>query len=274
MTEYRLGLPAWAFDGWEGRYFDGADRLRQYASVFGTVEGNTTFYATPSPRTVDEWRAQLAGLDFRFCFKLPRIVTHEPGGRRALAEFLHAIEPLMPWLGPFLVQLPASVGPDKVDWIRGLLAALPDEIGHALEVRHPDFFTAPETFDEHFAGSGCLRTIMDARPIHREHPSHPEVLAARHEKPDVPVHARTSSGGALVRLVLHPDDSLNVPYYDFWAEQVDTWRQDGRRVLMMIHCPNNLHCPPQAKRFHDLLRARSAELAPLPDWPLTQGTLF
>ena len=37
---------------------------------------------------------------------------------------------------------------------------------------------------------------------------------------------------------------------------------------MMIHCPNNQHCPPFARRFHDELRRRSATaLPPLPDWP-------
>ena len=52
MLSYRIGLPAWAFAGWQDRYFDSRDRLRQYASVFSTVEGNTTFYAIPAPATV------------------------------------------------------------------------------------------------------------------------------------------------------------------------------------------------------------------------------
>mgnify|MGYP000045947601 CR=1 FL=1 len=87
---YCLGLPAWAFPGWKGRYFhDGSTLLHDYASVFNTVEGNTTFYAVPSATTVDRW-AEQAPPEFRFAFKAPRAVTHErrlrPGAHPALAE--------------------------------------------------------------------------------------------------------------------------------------------------------------------------------------------
>ena len=271
---YRIGLPAWAFDGWQDRYFDATDRLRQYASVFNTVEGNTTFYATPSPSTVQDWRAQVTDLDFRFCFKLPRTVTHQRGGKRLLGEFLSALKPLEPWLGPFLVQLPAVVGPEHVGWIRGLLASLPQDLGYALEVRHPDFFNEAGDFNRYFGDLDCLRTIMDARPIHLEAPTHPEVLAARHEKPDLPVFFEPGPAGALVRLVLHPDDTLNAGYYDTWAKTTAQWLGEGRTVYMMIHCPNNLHCPPQAQRFQAELREADGDVKELPGWPLAQASLF
>ncbi|MBO6506828.1 MAG: DUF72 domain-containing protein [Kordiimonadaceae bacterium] len=271
---YRIGLPAWAFSGWQDRYFDSRDRLRQYASVFSTVEGNTTFYATPAPATVRDWHAQIRDLDFRFCFKLPKTVTHQPGGRQALAEFLTALRPLESHLGPFLVQLPAVVGPEHVGWIRGLLESLPADIGYALEVRHPDFFQQEGDFDRYFGDLSCLRTIMDARPIHLEGPTHPEVLAARHEKPDLPVYVEPGPLGAMIRLVLHPDDSLNEAYYRTWTDAAARWLEEGRTVFMMIHCPNNLHCPPQARRFQALVAGQTGLVDTLPDWPLPQSSLF
>lgn len=271
---YRIGLPAWAFNGWEDRYFKGRDRLRQYASVFNTVEGNTTFYATPSAPTVRDWRAQVEDLDFRFCFKLPRTVTHQPGGKKALAEFLSALTPLESYLGPFLVQLPAVVGPDHINWIYGLLSLLPEETGYALEVRHPDFFEDATSFNHYFGELNCLRTIMDARPIHIEDPGHPEVLAARHEKPDLPVYLEPGPGGTMIRLVLHPNDSLNAHYYQTWTEATSRWLREASPVYMMIHCPNNLHCPLQAKRFQTLLSERTATVGSLPEWPLPQSPLF
>ncbi len=277
--KYRIGLPAWRFAGWDNRYFDpGTNRLRQYASVFGTVEGNTTFYATPSASTVADWRAQLSDLDFKCCFKLPRNVTHAPGGRTELLSFLRALEPLQEVMGPFLVQLPASVSQAHVNWITNLLTHLPRDIGHALEVRHPDFFHRPETFNQHFDQTGSFRVIMDARPIHLHAPSHPEVQAARHEKPDLPVYAATANGGVMVRLVLHPDESYNTEYYAFWQAQVATWLADDVSVYMMIHCPDNLHCPAQAEHFHQGLMTRLSgsgiALPPLPAWPVSQPSLF
>ena len=54
---YRLGLPAWAFAGWRGRYFTARpSQLASYARVFNAVEGNTTFYRTPDAATVTRWR--------------------------------------------------------------------------------------------------------------------------------------------------------------------------------------------------------------------------
>ncbi len=274
MSSYRIGLPAWAFAGWQDRYFDSRDRLRQYASVFSTVEGNTTFYAIPAPATVQDWRAQVEDLDFRFCFKLPKAATHQAGGRQVLTEFLTALKPLERHLGPFLVQLPAVVGPEHIGWIRGLLAALPQDTGYALEVRHPDFFQGADDFNRFFGDLDCLRTIMDARPIHREGPTHPEVLAARHEKPDLPVYVEPGPQGTMVRLVLHPEDSLNDAYYQTWVDAAARWLDEDRPVYMMIHCPNNLHCPSQARCFQALLADTCEAVDLLPDWPRPQATLF
>ena len=49
---------------------------RRVRDVCNAVEGNTTFYATPSRATVEMWAAQ-APEDFRFLLKLPKPVTHE-----------------------------------------------------------------------------------------------------------------------------------------------------------------------------------------------------
>ncbi len=42
-----------------------ADYLNQYASVFNTVVGNTTFYAVPPEETVQRWLAATPD-DFQF----------------------------------------------------------------------------------------------------------------------------------------------------------------------------------------------------------------
>ena len=113
---YRLGLPAWAFAGWRGRYFtDRPSQLASYARVFNAVEGNTTFYRTPDAATVTRWREAVTATDFRFCFKLPRTVTHERTPDLAeLDRFLKAIAPMGQHLGPLLLQFPASVGPQPL----------------------------------------------------------------------------------------------------------------------------------------------------------------
>src|SRR4051812_42568677 len=50
-------------------------RLHFYASLFNTVEVNSSFYKLPMPRTVERWASEVPE-HFRFSFKLWREITH------------------------------------------------------------------------------------------------------------------------------------------------------------------------------------------------------
>ena len=51
-----IGCPQWSSNAWKGNLFSrqckNADMLSEYAQHFNSVEGNTSFYADPSPDTV------------------------------------------------------------------------------------------------------------------------------------------------------------------------------------------------------------------------------
>ena len=269
---FRLGLPAWAFPGWSGRYFeDRPSRLASYAQVFDAVEGNTSFYRIPDGRSVAAWRRAVAGSNFRFSFKLPRTVTHEPAPNVAdLDAFLEAITPLAPNLGPFLVQFPARVSPAKIATFVPVFERIATFGSFAVEPRHPAFFEAPAKLEPVLERFAAARVTMDARSIHDGNLDHPEVRAARHEKPDVPVLNLVYNQLSLTRLVLHPDLVSNGPYIEQWAERTAERLAAGIDCVMMIHCPNNLHCPPLARTFHERLRAQPGmeTLPALPPWPV------
>ena len=117
----RVGCPMWANRSWVGRYLPSTaragDELAAYSRELGAVEGNTTFYALPTPATVERW-AEQAAPDFRFCFKLPRTITHDRRLRYTeseVAEFIERFAPLHHLMGPICVQLPASFGPDDTE---------------------------------------------------------------------------------------------------------------------------------------------------------------
>lgn len=272
---YFLGLPAWAFPGWKARYFvDAPSRLASYASVFNTVEGNTTFYSTPSASSIERWLED-APPGFRFCFKLPRRVTHERRpDYRELGRFLDAVAPLKPVLGPMMVQLPASVDALAIERLEPVFDILAAAHRFVIEVRHPEFFSSPARLEPWLERYGAGRVMLDSRPIYEGDQAHPEVLDALHEKPDVPVLDSVYGETPFVRLILHPDIVSNEPYLDAWADRTADWIGAGLRPFMMIHCPNNLHCPPLALDFHDRVRRRVAS-GPLPPWPVPeQGTLL
>ncbi len=267
---YFLGLPAWAFPGWKGRYFvDSPSRIASYASVFNTVEGNTTFYSTPSASSIERW---LEGVPpgFRFAFKLPRRVTHERRpDYRELRRFLDAVEPLRAVLGPLMVQLPASIDERAIERLEPVFETVSAGHRFVIEVRHLEFFKEPERLEPWLERYGAGRVMLDSRPIYAGDQTHPEVLDALHEKPDVPVLEKVYGDLPFVRLILHPDIVSNEPYLDAWADRTAEWIGEGRKPYIMIHCPNNLHCPPLAKDFHERVSQR-IDAGDLPPWPVPE----
>ena len=88
----------WAHQSWQGRFLPRAlparERLRSYARWCNAVEGNSTFYATPTRDTVASW-AQQTSPDFGSWSKLPKVITHEHRLRLVdgtLDNFLTVIE--------------------------------------------------------------------------------------------------------------------------------------------------------------------------------------
>lgn len=271
---YHLGMPLWGFKDWVGSLYRPGSRpaefLRQYASVFNAVEGNTTFYSLPSAETVARWR-EATPASFRFAFKLPREITHDralDGAGRATADFLHAIAPLEERVGPLMIQLPATFGPSLLGRLDAYLARLPDAFRYAVELRHPAFCSGEGELRVNavLTERGIDRVIMDTRPMRSGDPGHPDVATAAHAKPDLPVHAVVTAGTPFVRLVGHPDPDVNVPWMERWSERVARWIDEGSRPYFFVHVPNNVHAPGLARRFHELL-ARRADVGRLPPFP-------
>ncbi len=274
---YRLGLPAWAFPGWRDRYFRAdPSMLASYAEVFNAVEGNTTFYRVPDARSVASWAEAVAGRDFEFSFKLPQTVTHRRvPSSHDLRAFLLAIEPLEDHLGPLLLQLPDSVDAAGLEALAPVFQALPRSWRYVVEVRHPEFFAEPARLEPLLDALNAGRVSMDTSALYGGDPDHPEVRAALHEKPDVPVLEGSYHRMTFARLVLHPD-GRNEPQLEAWAERAAAALRADEDVRVMIHCPNNLHCPPFARQFHERLAARlGGDAGALKPWPVPeQGSLL
>jgi len=145
----RFGAQGWLYKDWVGTFYppgtDGRTMLAEYARVFSTVEVDSTYYATPAPRTVEGWRTR-SPEDFVFSLKVPSEVTHVRAFRDAqtpFAEFVTAARLLGPKLGAILVQCPPDFAPD--DDNRKALSIflrtqLPRDVRVALELRDPRWY--------------------------------------------------------------------------------------------------------------------------------------
>jgi uncharacterized protein YecE (DUF72 family) len=118
-----------------------------YAGEFNSVEGNYTFRRSPTASMMEGW-SKATGEDFVFALKANQGITHfarlKNTGER-LANFLAAVEPLGPRLGPILFQCHPTMkyDPEVLDGFLADLAAAPGSAGRrfVMEFRHPSFDT-------------------------------------------------------------------------------------------------------------------------------------
>ncbi|MBA3829008.1 MAG: DUF72 domain-containing protein [Taibaiella sp.] len=85
-------------------------RLAYYASLFNSVEINSSFYKIPQPATVEKWGLSVPD-DFRFTFKLSRDITHAKGfiyDAAYLHKFFQAVDRIGDKKGCLLIQFPPS----------------------------------------------------------------------------------------------------------------------------------------------------------------------
>src|SRR5258707_14521627 len=75
-----LGTSSFTATGWQGSFYPKGMKpsgyLAFYAEHFHTVEVDSTFYACPTARTVENWNARTPE-GFVFSVKVPQIITHE-----------------------------------------------------------------------------------------------------------------------------------------------------------------------------------------------------
>jgi len=273
---YYLGCPGWGLKSWVGRLFPpgtkNADFLARYAEVFNTVEGNTTFYALPTPDVVARWGDQVPDT-FRFCFKFPRTVSHDKlliDAQREVDEFLERVGPLGKKLGTLFVQLPPRFGPGQLPTLRAFLAALPRDFTYAVELRHELFFAGGREEDDAVALLRELAVdlvIMDARGLHSGHSL--TVADVRARKPKLPVVMRATATQPLIRCVPHESFDAGKHLVEPWATQVAAWIGAGKRPFFFMHAPDDTYAPENAYAFHALLRVARPpiDVGELPPWP-------
>ena len=190
------------------------DWFDHYATMFDTVELNTTFYRLPSVKTVEDWAAQ-APPGFVYAVKLGSFGTHRMKLKDAaswLPNHLDRLDRLGPSAGPTLVQLPPH-------WRRNtqrldeFLSTAPKSRRWAVEVRDPSWLH-DEVYD-------VLRQHGAALCIHDLLADHPWEL---------------TTDWTYVRF--HGPHALDRPYQGlygadglFWmSDRLSTWLSQGKDV--------------------------------------------
>ena len=155
----RVGTSSFASADWVGVFYPPGTRpegyLPSYAERFDTVEIDSSFYGTPTPKQVEGWRARTPD-GFVFAAKVPQVVSHTEVSAESmdeLAKFLDVMRGLGPKLGPLLFQFPyIARARDAEEWSTGarfrarlatLIEHLPEDLRFAVEVRNDRWIAPP-----------------------------------------------------------------------------------------------------------------------------------
>ncbi len=147
-----IGTMGWNYADWSGVFYPTRVPLREslpiYAQTFDAVEIDSTFYGTPRQTQVQKWY-QTTPVSFRFCPKVPRLLTHDMGLRDVevpLAEYLRVMSSLKEKCGAILFQMPPSFTRNELSALETLLPKLgglqQEGQRFAMEFRHRSLITS------------------------------------------------------------------------------------------------------------------------------------
>jgi len=141
-----FGCAGWSYEEWLGPLYNKEQSmLQQYASVFDTVELNSSFYKVPNEGTI-LGLTKYTKRGFMFSAKINQKFTHDlrlnldERAQDELEQFVQLFDPLLTQdrLGCFLIQLPPSLKKDE-SLLENFLAALPHRYDYVVEFRHPSW---------------------------------------------------------------------------------------------------------------------------------------
>ena len=153
MNSVRVGTCGWSYKEWSGVFYPddlaAGVFLSFYAERYPVVEVDSTFYRTPSRKTVEGW-AERTPDTFGFSLKVPQVITHEKlllDCRAEVSAFLSAARVLGPKLLCCVLQFgyfnrKAFAGMDAfLERLEPFLEAWPGDVPLAVEVRNKTWMT-------------------------------------------------------------------------------------------------------------------------------------
>jgi uncharacterized protein YecE (DUF72 family) len=269
---YYLGCPSWSENAWRDYLYPQdakpAEFLNLYSQVFNAVEGNTTFYASPSAATVQRWADNMPQ-HFRFTAKFPGDISHSGDLREQLTAaetFQQLLSPLGERVSPLWLQLSKSFTPQRLAELAGFIDAVDRPL--AVEVRHGAFFAKGDDerrLNRLLLDRGVERICLDPRALFSCTSTDPSVLHAQAKKPRVPPRPAAFTQFPQVRFIGHPQLEANDPFLVPWVEKIALWIEEGRTPYIFLHTADNLLAARLAQRFHAQLMLRMPGLSPLPE---------
>jgi len=263
-----IGCAKWGRKEWIGKIYPkgtkDADFLQHYVKHYNSIELNATHYQVYGPATISKWAEKATGIDFKFCPKVPQIISHyssfDEKAQAITANFLEGILVFKEHLGPIFLQVSERYSPNQRDKLFNYLRSLPIDLQFFLEVRHPDFFSdkiiRKELFD-------TLRSLNIGAVI--------TDTAGRRDC----AHMELTVPKAFIRYVgngLHPTDYTRT---DVWIDRMKSWLDNGlQEIYYFMHMHNEATSPELTVYLVDKMNAKLGLKLKKPQFVSKQGSLL
>ncbi|HEY4150831.1 MAG TPA: DUF72 domain-containing protein, partial [Chitinophagaceae bacterium] len=243
-----LGCTSWGRKEWIGKMYPKGTKdvhfLEHYVKYYNSVELNATHYQVYGPEAIGKWAAKAAGRDFKFCPKVPKVISHDSLFNNAdelTTAFLEGIRAFGEHLGPIFLQVSEKYHPKQRDNLFKYLHRLPADLQFFLEARHPDWFADAGLRKELF---DTLRSLKIGA-----------VITDTAGRRDV-AHMELTIPKAFIRYVgnsLHPTDYTRT---DAWVERIRYWLEHGLGELyFFMHMHDEATVPELSVHLVDRLNA-------------------
>ena len=281
--DVRIGISGWTYKPWRGSFYPpGLPQRRELGFVaerMNSVEINGSFYSLQRRSSFETWAASVPA-DFIFAVKGGRFITHMKKLNdiaTPLANFYASgVLALGPRLGPFLWQLPPTLGFDAAR-MTSFFDQLPRTAGEAAAVAagHDDRVPEDRALTTTTHPDQPLRHTVEVRHETFRDPAF-YALLRRHDVGLVladnpgkwPILEELTTDFTYVRL--HGHEELYASGYsdealDAWAEKVRGWLAQGQDVY--VYCDNDIkvRAPYDAMGLLTRVRGTSVEAGPLPE---------
>lgn len=204
--------------------FENAARLTYYASLFNSIEFNSTFYNIPKPSTVSKW-TNLVPKKFKFTFKLWKGITHNKNlefKKEDVNTFLTTISAVKNKRGCLLIQLPPSLGISNIGQLNKLLGGIKDidatqNWNLAVEFRNKSWYHE-DIYD-------LLKFYKSAIVIHDIPKSATPILNHKSDFIYIRFHGPTGNYR----------DSYSIEFLSDYAAYINEWVAEGKQVYVYFN---------------------------------------
>jgi uncharacterized protein YecE (DUF72 family) len=247
-----LGTQGFSFKDWVGPFYpEGTTQstyLEQYAKQLPIVEIDSTFYGAPRATTVDGWRRRTPP-SFQFAAKFPKLITHEKKLDRAVGDaeaFIGVMQALGDKLALLTLQFAYDFTPDYFDRLETFLAALPEGVRYAVEVRNRGWLT-PE-FTQMLSEQGAALVLQDLHYMPRLDWITADFTVIRWL-------GRRKDIEQFDRIQIDRTQALET-----WAERVRAFLEQGVEVFGFFNNHYAGHSPASVRQFASLLGVNLTEM--------------